>query len=126
MESDPRSQTVNKFAPLKIGFLSDGFRRSPSGLYGHLPTLENLPEDQFELVAYTTNDYEDDITKRIMQVVNKWLPVARFSAKELEKQIKADKIDILIDLAGHMSGSRMQNNCHETCAYYHEMGWWTD
>ena len=93
--------------PLRIGFISDGFRRHPVG-YMVTATLENLPEDQFDLVAYTTNDYEDDITKRIMQVVNKWLPVARFSAKELEKQIKADKIDILIDLAGHMSGSRMQ------------------
>ena len=55
----PNSEQVR---PLKIGFLSDGFRRHPVG-YMVTATLENLPEDQFELVAYTTNDYEDDITK---------------------------------------------------------------
>ncbi|MCH8493125.1 MAG: tetratricopeptide repeat protein [Idiomarina sp.] len=99
-----KSQTTRQ---LNVGFISDGFRRHPVG-YMVTATLENISEESFKLFAYTTNDQEDDITRRIRQAVDSWTPIARLSAKELAKQVKEDKIDVLIDLAGHMSGTRMQ------------------
>ncbi|MES1956500.1 sulfotransferase [Salinisphaera hydrothermalis EPR70] len=101
----PSDRRPNK--PLRIGMLSDGFRQHPVGKM-IVRCLENLSSVEFELFAYTSNGARDPLTDRIRRVCQQWLPVQYLSDDEFAQRVRDDAIDILFDLSGHNSGSRMQ------------------
>jgi predicted O-linked N-acetylglucosamine transferase (SPINDLY family) len=49
----------------------------------------------------------DEATRRLRALASTWRDVAAFSDAQLAEQIREDGIDILIDLAGHTSDSRL-------------------
>ena len=91
---------------LRIGLVSGGFRTHP---VGQMVTqiLELLPQHEIELIAYSCDLQEDHITHRVKNVVRQWHIIEHLKEKKLAEKIALDKIDILFDLSGHMSGSRM-------------------
>src|SRR5262249_46242656 len=50
----------------------------------------------------------DVYTEFLQKAADQWRPVTGLSNPDVLEQIKADKIDILIDLAGHTSRNRLQ------------------
>jgi predicted O-linked N-acetylglucosamine transferase (SPINDLY family) len=50
---------------------------------------------------------QDEITRRIKAASSEWNEVARWNDEQLFDKIRADKIDILFDMAGHTSHNRM-------------------
>ncbi len=92
--------------PLRIGMISDGFRKNPVGLM-ITSALENLTKGHYEFYAYTTNNVIDEVTRRLQKVCSRWIPITQAHGQRLRDQIAEDEIDILIDLAGHHKGSRM-------------------
>ncbi|MDV6319141.1 tetratricopeptide repeat protein [Chromohalobacter sp. HP20-39] len=92
---------------LTIGLLSDGLRNHPVGKM-IVRCLENISSSQMTLVAYTTSEVNDDLTRRIKAQTKKWQPIRHLSNDDLSQQIDDDGIDILIDLSGHNAGSRMR------------------
>ena len=70
--------------------------------------LENLPRGQFELYCYTTSDAVDALTKRIQYCAQRWQPIRHLSDEAFTQQVRDDEVDILIDLSGHNTGSRMR------------------
>lgn len=92
--------------PLRIGMISDGFRKNPVGLM-ITSALENIPKGHYEFYAYTTNNVVDSVTQRLQKVCTRWIPITQAHGERLRDQIAGDEIDILIDLAGHHKGSRM-------------------
>ena len=90
---------------LRIGFVSPNLGRHPVG-YFLINLLENLPEREVETVAYSDRD-RDDMTDRIMAATNVWRVTHGATDEELFDQITNDKIDILIDLAGHTARNRL-------------------
>jgi FkbM family methyltransferase len=92
---------------LRLGLLSDGFRSHPVGKM-ITRCLESLPMGQFELYCYTTSDAIDVVTKRIQHCAHRWQPIRHLSDEEFAEQVRDDEIDILIDLSGHNTGSRMR------------------
>lgn len=105
----PRPERPNAASTqiLRLGLLSDGFRKHPVGKM-ITRCLENLPKGQFELYCYTTSDAIDVITKRIQHCAQHWQPIRHLDDDGFIKQIRDDEIDILIDLSGHNTGSRMR------------------
>ncbi|MFO3906265.1 FkbM family methyltransferase [Enterobacter hormaechei] len=97
---------VNKC--LRIGIISDGLRLHPVGQM-IITVLENIPASQIEFYAYSTNYKEDHLTYRLKGMCKKWMVIEDASVAELDKIIRADKIDILFDLCGYNANSRMQN-----------------
>ncbi|MDO0946518.1 O-linked N-acetylglucosamine transferase, SPINDLY family protein [Chromohalobacter israelensis] len=93
--------------PLTVGLLSDGLRGHPVGKM-IVRCLENLPPNQMRLVAYTTSEISDPLTRRIKACTKQWHPIRHLSDDNLVQKIQDDEIDILIDLSGHNSGSRMR------------------
>ncbi len=90
---------------LRIGWVSPNFGRHPVG-YFIIPVLENLPKSEFEMFAY--NDRRaDDLTQRIKATMDVWHDVRGIPDDELTETIRADGIDILIDLAGHTGTNRL-------------------
>jgi len=59
------------------------------------------------VVCYAGVVCPDEITERFKQAACQWRSTIRLSDEELVDQIKADEIDILVDLSGHTSGNRL-------------------
>lgn len=102
----PKISETEKDRKLRIGMISDGFRRHPVG-YMITSTIEELKKYNFELFFYTTNYDSDSITERLKKTAKKWQVISQLGIEQTANLIKSDKVDILIDLAGHNSGNRM-------------------
>ncbi len=92
---------------LKVGFVSAAFR-DHSLAYFFEPVLTHLAQSTtVSLYAYCASALEDEATKRIKQQFRHWLNVDQLSEQALADKVRADGIDILVDLDGHTSGNRL-------------------
>lgn len=92
---------------LQIGFVSGDL--SDHAIANFLePALRCLADrPEFSLHAYHTQTHEDNVTLRLRNYVSHWRNVAKLSDVALANQIRADDIDILIDLSGHTAHNRL-------------------
>ena len=90
---------------LKVGYVSSDFRRH-SVAYFIEPVLSNHDKERFELYCYDCSHSGDDYTERLMSYVGHWIHCAHLTDEQLAGRIRADQIDILVDLSGHTSGNR--------------------
>lgn len=90
---------------LRVGLVSADFRFHPIGQF-LLRAVENMPRE-VELWCYSNWAQADELTYRFKLAAAAWRDVVRLSDAELAEQVRADKIDILIDLAGHTAGNRL-------------------
>ncbi|WP_338019023.1 tetratricopeptide repeat protein [Azospirillum doebereinerae] len=91
--------------PLTVGILSGDFRRHPAGQFA-VRTVEALPAQGVRLFLYANQTEDDDLTARFRAAAERWVPVATLSDAELAERIRADRPDVLIDLAGHNARGR--------------------
>ncbi|GHB10066.1 O-linked N-acetylglucosamine transferase family protein [Salinicola rhizosphaerae] len=91
---------------LKVGLISPSFRIHPVG-WMITSAIAHLPDD-IDIVAYSDSDAEDFITRKIKSVITQWQPCYHLDDAQLANLIQEDEVDILIDLAGHGSGSRLK------------------
>src|SRR5262249_23130423 len=75
--------------------------------YAFAPVIINHDRQAFEVVCYSDTAAEDGLTYKLRDSVKKWRSTAALSDAELAAIIKSDKIDILVDLVGHMVGNRL-------------------
>ncbi|RNE88522.1 tetratricopeptide repeat protein, partial [Marichromatium sp. AB31] len=92
---------------LRVGYVSPDFR-SHAIRYMLEPLLECHDQTQFELYAYAELTRQDAQTARYQGLVDHWVPTRGLSDAELDTRIRADGIDILVDLAGHTAGNRLR------------------
>lgn len=92
--------------PLRIGLLCAYVRRHPLGSLA-VAGLERLDRRHFSLTAYVNQSSSDSSAQRLRQACSAWREIGSLSDQEAAEQILADKIDILIDLAGHTRGHRL-------------------
>jgi len=85
---------------LRIGYVSTDFRYHVVSLF-MLPVLERRDRAAFEVYCYSTTDSPDEYTRRLAALADAWRDCARDSERELAERIRADGIDILVDLSGH-------------------------
>lgn len=102
----PQPDDLSPDRLLRIGLVSDGLRQHPVGnmIVG---VLERLPRHQFHLFAYSSSQVSDHLTRRIRARVPDWRAIRHMDDAQLARQIRDDRIDILIDLSGHNAGNRM-------------------
>lgn len=91
---------------LRIGFVSGDFRQH-SVSYFILGLLEKLDRGGFEPYAYFSHPNTDHRTEAFRQLFYAWRPVYGRTDAEVAEQIRADRIDILIDLSGHTGHNRL-------------------
>ncbi len=100
----------NEFDPNKrivLGYVSADFRHH-SAAYAFRPVLENHDKTQFEVICYSSTPTEDAVTDSFRQVADRWRNALQWSDDRLADCIRADKVDILIDLSGHTDGNRLR------------------
>jgi len=81
-------------------------RYAPAGLK-ILGALEHLSPGQFQLYAYSDSLVDDTIARRLKALMHRWHEVPHTSHGDLAQMVRDDSIDILIDMTGHTSGSRL-------------------
>lgn len=100
---------TNQRAPhkrLKIGYVSGDFRTHAVAFFME-PVLANHDKSQVEVFCYYNHHQSDAITQRLEAMAEHWLPCAALSDARLAECIRADGIDILVDLSGHTAHNRL-------------------
>jgi len=92
---------------LVIGYVSADFKHH-SAAFSFAPVLENHDKQQFEVVCYSGVFLPDEVTKNFERIADKWRNTSQWTDNQLTDSIKADKVDILVDLSGHTAGNRLR------------------
>src|SRR5437763_13470757 len=93
-------------ARLRIGFVSGELRTHPVALF-LLPLLEKRNDARFEVACYSRTTRADHVTQRLQALSDRWVDASRLSDQQLGDVIAADGIDLLVDLDGHTSATRL-------------------
>ncbi len=90
---------------LKIGYVSSDFRLHVVA-FNVLPLIENHDTEKFTTFLYSNVRNPDHITDKFRSLCDCWRPIEDLSDQAAAKLIEADKIDILIYLAGRFDSNR--------------------
>ncbi len=91
---------------LRIGYVSSDFRRH-SVAYFLEPILRSHTRSCFQVFCYSDVVVADEVTRRLKSYAFAWRNIAAASNQDVAGQIIEDRIDILVDLAGHSAQNRM-------------------
>ena len=107
----PKPRHANSHAPdrqLKVGIVSgDLFRHAVASYL--MPIIEPLAKDEsLQLHVYYNHVHDDDYTQWLRSQIGQWTTIAGMPDEQFIAKVRADKIDILIDLSGHTGRNRLQ------------------
>ena len=91
---------------LKIGYVSPDFRWH-SNNYFFAPLLFSHHSENVETYCFSDNQYDDEATKDLIRSADNWRSILGMTDSEAGNLIRKDKIDILVDLTGHMANNRL-------------------
>lgn len=91
---------------LRVGFISPDFRGHSVSFF-FLPLLRSLDSRQIETFCYAYVDRGDPVTETLRAAADHWHDVWGMPDDDIARKIREDRIDILVDLAGHTSDSRL-------------------
>jgi predicted O-linked N-acetylglucosamine transferase (SPINDLY family) len=92
--------------PLRVGYVSADFSHH-SSVFATLPIVEGHDRLRVTVVCYSGVTAPDAMTDRFRRSADLWRDAAELSDAELAAQIRADQIDILVDLSGFTNGNRL-------------------
>lgn len=90
---------------LRIGYVSPDFCAHPVSRFFE-PLLDSHDPQQVEVCCYPISSKQDEVTERLKARSDHWFSIDKLSDEAAVARIKEDRIDILVDLAGHTAGSR--------------------
>lgn len=91
---------------LRVGYLSPDFNAHSCAFFLE-PLLAAHDRAAVEVYAYSNTARPDAITERIRTHADHWRDVTLLADLEAAKLIAADRIDILVDCAGHTARNRL-------------------
>ncbi len=92
---------------IRLAYVSNDFRQHPIGRL-IFPLIACRDRSQFEIVLFSGVPRPDAITQAIYQSVDRVIPVGGMTDEQMAQAVRNEKIDILVDLALHMSGTRLE------------------
>lgn len=102
----PPSHDPNPERRLRIGYVSPDFRKHAVARFFE-PLLEFRDRSRFEVVLYAEAPVADTVTTRLRSLADGWRSTWGRSAADVAQQVREDRIDLLIDLAGHTRNNRL-------------------
>jgi predicted O-linked N-acetylglucosamine transferase (SPINDLY family) len=91
---------------LRVAYVSADFRNHPVAAFMDAPLRHHDPK-LFDVTCYSTNLQEDDVTRRIKKYPLRYVDARFDSFDQFVARIRKDRIDILVDLAGHTAHNRL-------------------
>ncbi|HEY2394463.1 MAG TPA: tetratricopeptide repeat protein [Rudaea sp.] len=99
------SSSAGQSGPLRVGFVSSGFNRHPTGLLV-VELIERLRTSNLATIAFaTTPDDGSDLRRRLARAFGEFHDVALQSAEAIARKILDARVDVLIDVDGYCMGS---------------------
>jgi predicted O-linked N-acetylglucosamine transferase (SPINDLY family) len=92
--------------PLRVGYVSGDFIRHSVSFF-IAPLLQHHDTTRFDITCYHNNPRSDAVTTRLKALGHRWVEVAHLSDDVLDRRVRADGIDVLIDLTGQTAQSRL-------------------
>lgn len=91
---------------LRVGLVSPDLRTHSVAFFAE-PLLRHFDRGTMEIFCYSTARHEDSTTQRLRSLATQWRPSAALSDADLAARVRADAIDVLIDLAGHTNDNSL-------------------
>jgi protein O-GlcNAc transferase len=91
---------------LRIGYVSADFRDHSSAFF-LWPLLSNHDRQEYEITVYAEVMNPDQTTERFKSVSDHWRSSVGHSDEQIAAQVRADQIDILVDLKLHTADNRL-------------------
>lgn len=90
---------------LRIGYVSPDFCGHAVSCFLE-PLLRGHDRSQVEIFCYPISRRSDAVTARFQAITGHWVPLTGLTDDEAAERIRADGIDILVDVAGHTCDCR--------------------
>jgi protein O-GlcNAc transferase len=91
---------------LRIGYVSADFCSNVAANYIGL-VLKAHDRQRVEVFCYANVAQPDSVTQRLQGLADHWRNVFGVVDEQVEQMIRQDAIDVLVDLSGHIAGSRL-------------------
>jgi protein O-GlcNAc transferase len=91
---------------LKVGYVSGDFRNHSIAFFFE-PVLLGHDKSQVEVFCYHNHHQHDDVSSRLAALADHWIACKGMADEALAARIRADGIDILVDLSGHTAYNRL-------------------
>jgi predicted O-linked N-acetylglucosamine transferase (SPINDLY family) len=91
---------------LRVGYVSADFRQHAVAMFAE-PLLAAHDRSNVELYLYANVAAEDAVTERFRSLADHWRGMLGLNDAQLAELIRSDRIDLLVDLAGHSAGNRL-------------------
>jgi predicted O-linked N-acetylglucosamine transferase (SPINDLY family) len=92
--------------PLRVGYVSPDYRQHT---IPHIiePILAHHDRSQVKVVCYSAVHHRDHVTTRLQSLADEWRDIELLSFAAAADLVRRDRVDILVDLTGHMAGNRL-------------------
>jgi len=91
---------------LRIGYVSPDFRLHSVAFFIE-PVIRAHNREKVEVFCYANVKKPDEVTQRLQTEANHWFSLVGISNDTAAARIRKDRIDILVDLAGHTSNNNL-------------------
>lgn len=103
----PHANTRDPQRRVRVGFVSADLRHHAVARFAE-PIFAVLHRStRLEFFVYSNSSEVDATTRRLRNYMPNWRDITLDDDARVERQIRADGIDILIDLSGHSAGNRL-------------------
>lgn len=90
---------------LRVGYVSPDFCGHAVSCFLE-PLLRGHDRGAVEIFCYPISRRSDEVTARFQSITGHWVPLTGLTDEEAAARIRADDIDILVDVAGHTCDCR--------------------
>ena len=102
----PFANTADPGRRLRIGYVSADLRRHAIACFIE-PILAHRDRSAFEVFCYDNHGGTDPVKDRLRGLVDGWRAIDALDDDAAAEAIRADCIDLLVDLSGHTRGNRL-------------------
>jgi protein O-GlcNAc transferase len=99
-------ESRNPEQKIRIGYVSPDFRQHSVGFFTE-PLLNAYDRRAFEVFCYSNVAAPDATTARFKAMADHWRELRGLSTQAVVDLITQDRVEILVDLAGHTMGNRL-------------------
>ncbi len=92
---------------LRVGYVSPDFHAHSCAFFLE-PLLAAHDSTEVEVYCYSNAPVVDAVTDRFRRLAPNWRDIALLTDREAAEQVAADRIDILMDCAGHTAHNRLR------------------
>jgi predicted O-linked N-acetylglucosamine transferase (SPINDLY family) len=107
----PHDNVADPKRRLRVGYVTPDLNRHPVAKFFVEPVLAHHDAGQVETICYAEVPHSQ--SARVRGLASAWRAIRGLTDAEVAAQIRADHIDILVDLAGHTVNNRLRVFTHK-------------